>query len=209
MRRKHVWSIKALLLLGILGMSCGISHGAAEKVYNGHWWLSISTDQQYGFLSGYWDCYAYDYHGPANYSLATTEGMMQHLATFYHANPSKLGTLVPEVMYRFRAPRGARPPSGGEVHKGPHDGNDGQAWGVLGDDGELGYVEGYLWCWKHCLHNKGATFSKWPSEYVALISKWYGLNPKTGINADREPAKIADVLYKFRDRKQTPQTSEK
>lgn len=95
-------------------------------------------------------------------------------------------------------------PPDGRVHKGPHGYYDGQYWGDLGEEGELGYVEGCLWCWRACLHSKSATFSESPEEYVALISKWYEFNPKSGdINPKREPVKIA-VLYSFRDRKETP-----
>jgi hypothetical protein len=198
------------LLLAVLGMSCGIGRAAPEPVYNGHWWLSISTDQQDGFLNGYFDCYKYDHGGPYHFTRNPPDTARSLVTRFYEGNSAQLGMSVPEVFYRFRdLPGQTVTGHGGEPIKGRHGFYHGRYWGVLGQDGELGYVEGYLWCWKNCLHSKGATFSKSPSEYVALISKWYGLNPKTGLNVDRESAKIADVLYRFRDRNEKPSQPKK
>jgi hypothetical protein len=210
MKGKRLWSIRVSVLLVVLGVLCGITSGAAEKVYNGHWWLSASTDEQDGFLNGYFDCYKYDYKGPDHFTQNPPDTARALITQFYDRNSTDLGMSVPEAFHRFRdRPGGTVTGGGGEPIKGRHGYYHGRYWGVLGKEGELGYVEGYLWCWKNCLHSKGATFSKPASEYVALISKWYGLNPKTGLNVDRESAKIADVLYKFRDRKQTPQGLEK
>lgn len=211
MTRLSLHSIGIPLLLLFLGISTFAARVTSETTYNGHWWLSISRDERDGFLNGYFDCYKYDYKGPARFTEYPPDRARALVTHFYEVNAADLGQQVPNVFYRFRdRPGQTRTDGGGEPIRGRHGYYGGQYWGMLGEEGELGYVEGYLWCWKKCLHNKGATFSKSPKEYVALISKWYGLNYKTGdIDAEREPAKIADVLYKFRDRKQTAQTSEK
>lgn len=206
----------AILVLIALGTAPGLSGAQHPKAYDGHWWLSDYTSGavKYGFINGYWDCYINTYRGRANYLLSTTEDMITHVYNFYRTNPSKLGMPVPEVMYQFRAPKEAKAPRGGEVGLvRPHDSAyyyNGQYWGWSGKRFDLGFVEGYLWCWRNCLHNKGGTFSKTPEEYVKLIDGWYRMDRATGyISPGRDCTPIGEVLYKFRDGQQPERRSKK
>lgn len=175
--------------------------------YDGHWWLSISPGERSGFLNGYFDCYTYEYKGPARFTNNPPAIARDLLTKFYEGNASRLNELASDAFYRFRDRHGDQGTGNdGEPIKGRHGFYDGTYWKQIGAEGgpelqQLGFVEGYLWCHaQQPSRNKKAVFSKTPAEYVALITQWYGFDPRTGdINAKREPEKIADVLFKFRD----------
>ncbi|MGH9352861.1 MAG: hypothetical protein ACRD2G_11990 [Terriglobia bacterium] len=95
-------------------------------------------------------------------------------------------------------------PSGGESWNESHGYWDGLWWkgGTIAKLSQLGYVEGYLACYQGEAHSPKGTFSKAPSQYVSLISDWY---KSTG----KEDAKIADVLFRFRDHAQSPKPGSK
>lgn len=197
-----IWVVAFCVSLGAVSTSFARSGRRGTVTYDGHWWLSASTDEQTGFLNGYFDCYKYDYRGPADFTNNPPDTARAMVTRFYERSSGRLGLLVPDVFYRFRDRPGETVTSGGGVPvKGPHGYFDGDYWRILSAKEQIGYAEGYLWCWKNCLHDKGATFSKAAKTYVSLIGKWYGFNPDTGdISLDHEYDKIADVLYKFRDR---------
>jgi len=85
-------------------------------------------------------------------------------------------------------------PSGGESWNETHGYWDGLWWkgGTTAKLSQLGYVEGYLACYRGEAHSPRGSFSKSPSQYVSLITGWYK-------SSGKEDAKIADVLFKFRD----------
>ncbi|HXZ41598.1 MAG TPA: hypothetical protein VEG68_12725 [Terriglobales bacterium] len=173
--------------------------------YDGHWWLSVSPTEREGFLDGYIDCYIYEYKGPARFTTISLDEARDLVTRFYEDNPSHLDEPVSDVLDRFRDHPGEKlPRDDGEPIKGRHGFYDGTYWKQISLDGkaqQLGFVGGHLWCHEHLSRNKGGMFSKSPAEYRALITQWYRLNEETGdIDAKREPMKIADVLFKFRDR---------
>ena len=219
-RRAGAGIVLFCLALAVLA-SCAIAQQKASARYDGHWWLSISDSERFGFLNGYFDCYHYEFKGPAEFSkwpLSLPQGVpipnpdlfaQGRITSFYKAHPQSLDLPVPEVLYRFRdRPGEERQDDDGEPIKGPHGGNDGSYWNLISAQGgpevkQLGFVEGYLWCHEHLSRNKGGVFSKPPAEYVRLITQWYGYVAETGdINPEREPTAIADALFKFRDRPQ-------
>jgi hypothetical protein len=176
-----------------------------DSSYDGHWWLSISPAERSGFLNGYFDCYTYEYKGPARFTVNPPAIARDLITKFYEGSPSRLSEPVPKVFYRFRNHPGEKTTAtDGQPIKGRHGFYDGTYWkqiSALGGKAEqLGFVQGYLWCHVRLSRDRGGVFSRPPSEYVALITRWYGFVEDTGdIDAKREPAKIADVLFKFRD----------
>lgn len=206
-------NFRKLLLLAVVG-SLSIALGphattpARAKVrYDGHWWLSISKDEQSGFLNGYFDCYTYEYKGPAKFTRTPPDLARALVTRFYERNPSHLSDPVGRVFYSFRDLPGEKSPAtGGQPITGRHGYYRGLYWGELYEgntSGQLGFVEGYLNCHAVLNYNKGGIFSKPPSDYVALINRWYGIIPHNeSYLLKRESLPIADVLFKFRDRAQ-------
>ncbi len=181
-----------------------LSFAAAEaqdgKRFDGHWWRSAPYGERRGFLSGYIDCYKYEFKGRANFSVKSGMELEELISSFYQANPREI--LVSRVLYRFRAEPGERAPEGGEVWEEAHGYYDGIFWKQIDEPRRLGFIEGYLWCYSEKAGNPHGTFSKDARHYVSLITEWYRLDDNTGdIDPDREEEKIANVLYKFVDQK--------
>jgi hypothetical protein len=197
-----------LAVVGSMGIALGVCASGPARTratYDGRWWLSTAPAERTGFLDGYFDCYTYEYKGPAKFTVNPPAIAHDLVTKFYEQNPARISEPVPEVLYRFRdRPGQTSTATGGEPIKGRHGFYDGTYWkqiGALGGKAEqLGFVEGYLWCHENLSGNKGGVFSKSPAEYAALITHWYGFVEDTSdINAKREPAKVADVFFKFRD----------
>ena len=198
-----VWFSLALVVLA----SCSRAQQKASS-YDGHWWLSISENEQSGFLNGYFDCYYYEFKGPARFSYPVDLYQLE-ITKFFRMDESNLSTPVSEVLLDYRDSRGFKIIDKYAEHaKGPHGYYDGLYWRQISEYTgpeleQLGFVEGYLACHAGLNHNKGGVFSKPPAEYVRLITQWYGFNRKTDdVDAKREPAAIAEALFKFRDQPQ-------
>ena len=189
---------------------CGAGGQKVTRKYDGHWWLSVSQAEQSGFLNGYFDCYRYEYKGSAKFTINPPEIARGLVTEFYKHNASRLDEPVASVFYGLRDRPGEKSAAtDGQPIKGRHGYYRGLYWMQMsalgGDAGQRGFVEGYLACHATLDHNKGGVFSKPASEYVLLITHWYGFVRDTGdINAKRQPTPIADVLFKFRDRPQRP-----
>lgn len=201
--------LTSLICAAVMVLPCD-GAGAPKNIrkYDGHWWLSATQAAQSGFLNGYYDCYRYEYKGSAQFTSNPPEIARSHVTKFYKQNVSRLANPVASVFYGLRDQPGEKPSaSGGQPIRGRHGYYRGLYWMEisLSKGAQLGFVEGYLACHAQLNHNNGGTFSKPPSEYVALINHWYRFNPATGdIDGNRQPTAIADVLFKFRDRSQHP-----
>jgi hypothetical protein len=175
---------------------------APEKRYDGHWWVTIANNERRGFVDGYLDCYTYEFKGPASFHNRPPVEIQQLVTAFYSQERSRANDRVPEVLYRFqdRAGDTLRAREDGEAHPEPHGYYDGQYWFEQTNDGRLGFIEGYLHC--HAMHSRrSGGFSRRLDEYRALISRWYGIREGTAdLDEARAPGKIADVLFRFRDR---------
>jgi hypothetical protein len=103
---------------GVAALSAAVGPVQTPRtVYDGHWWLSISGDEQFGFLNGYFDCYNYEFKGPDRYpSLAVM--YRTAITEFYKRGPSpELGVVVLELLHRLRdtEPPPAMEPFGGQA----------------------------------------------------------------------------------------------
>ncbi len=172
--------------------------------YDGKWWLSITPNEQDGFATGYFDCYVYEYKGPDKYTERSFDEYERLVTVYYKNNLSKGSLPISEAIHELRDRPGEVASRGGEISREPHAYFDGLYWkqtsALGGKESHLGFVEGYLFCHAELAHNRGGIFSKSPAELSGLITKWYGLKEDTGdIDEKREPAKIADVLFRLRD----------
>lgn len=189
--------------IGALTIANGPQRGTAPT-YDGHWWLSISSNEQLGFLDGYYDCYTYEFKGPAHFTKNPPAVARDLITKFYETAPSHLGESVSSVFCSLRDQAGGKGVvGGGEPISGPHGYYDGLYWSDLyqgGTSGQRGFVEGYLDCHVRLNQDRGGTFSRPPADYVALINRWYGFVPlsKSAV-LKRESMPIATVLFKFSD----------
>lgn len=199
-------------MAGSLFIALGLFAAASARTaprYDGHWWLSVSEDEQSGFLNGYADCYIYEYKGPAKFTINPPDIARGLVTKFYRHNASRLADPVASALHGLRDRPGQKSAaSDGQPIRGRHGFYRGLYWGELYDgdtsgsrtSGKLGYVQGYLDCHARLNHNKGGVFSKPPSDYVKFINRWYGLIPHNETYLlKRESVPIADVLFKFRD----------
>jgi len=189
-------------------------HNVTYK-YNGHWWLSVTHAEQSGFLNGYYDCYRYEYKGTAKFTINPPEIARDRVTEFYKQNVSHLDDSVATVFYGLRDLLGEKSSArDGQPIRGRHSYYRGLYWMQIyalgGDAGQRGFIEGYLECHVGLNHNRGGSFSKSASEYVSLISHWYRFDPATSdVDTNRQPAPIADVLFKLRDKAHSDNTHDK
>lgn len=194
------WLVLMSALLSLGGSALCQKSGPQGKPmdYSGEWWLSRSSIEQRGYINGDADCYTSELKGDLK-SMPPAEKVQTFVSEFYEG-PTRWSVPASRVIRMF----GSHPTashqassSGGESWNEPHGYWDGLWWkgGTIPRLEQLGYVQGYLACYREEAHSPDGTFSKVPSEYVSLINEWYRSTGKEG-------AKIADVLFKFRDQAQ-------
>lgn len=201
-RKSLLWVAVIITALVLCTPALGQRSGLEEKTvnYDGKWWLSVSSLEQRGYINGDFDCDTWEL-ADKSAPNSTSEGVQRFVSQFYQ-DPPNWRAPVFRVIHTFYS-RHADPPqkgsrTGGEAWSKPHGYWDGLWWKDAGYPNvleQLGYVEGYLACYEGEVHSPKGAFSKPPAEYVSLISDWY---KRTG----KEDAKIADVLFKFRDQAQ-------
>lgn len=172
------------------------------KSYDGKWWLSVSSLEQLGYINGSFDCDTWEL-GDRSVPNSTAEEVQKFVRQFY-VDPPHWNAPVFRVIQMFESshtePLKKSGASDGEQWSEPHGYWDGLWWKGAGYPNtleQLGYIEGYLACYQNEAHSPHGTFSKSPADYVSLIGGWY----RTG----NEDAKIANVLYKFRDQLHHPE----
>lgn len=193
---KFCWFVLVTFTLTLCAPALGQRSQNEENTmnYGGEWWLSRSSIEQRGYINGDADCYTSQLNGNLK-SVAPTEKVEAFVNQFYE-DPTHWALPVSRVIRTFYSRDAASheaTSTGGERWNGPHGYWDGLWWkgGTIVRLTQLGYVEGYLECYQNEAHSPRGTFSKFPADYVSLISDWY----RTG----NEDAKIADVLFRFRD----------
>ncbi len=178
---------------------------SAAPRYNGDWWLSLGGWEQYGVISGYEDCYGFEYRG----SVAFTKEIqvyIDELNKYYLSDPALRKQTVSEALDLLRkAGNDPSAPVAGATPTEAHGQFDGRFWFDADPAAELGFVEGYLACHAAKLKDADAKFSKPASEYVDLINKAYNITDDTDeVDADKAPIKIADVLHTLKDAEPRP-----
>jgi len=169
------------------------------RKHDGHWWLLLTSEEQAGYINGDSDCYVWELHRKFNNSQSA-EDVNELVTDFYRDAPAKRSLPVFDAIRAVDLlPPLRKPAPGGEVWKDRHWYFDGQWWRQGTPADRLGFVEGYLACYRAGVKNARSNFLEPASQYVALINQWYGLNEETGdVIPSRVHAKIAHVLFKFR-----------
>ena len=190
-------TVATVLTLAGSAFSQQIGSRGRAMSYDGKWWLSVSSLEQRGSINRDFDCDTWEL-GDKLAPNATAKDAQKFVSQFYQ-DPPNWHLPVFRVIHTFYSrhaealQKGSR--AGGETWSEPHGYWDGLWWKGAGYPNileQLGYVEGYLACYEGEAHSLKGTFSKPPAEYVSVITDWY---KRTG----KEDAKIADVLFKFRD----------
>jgi hypothetical protein len=207
--RRFFWVVTMAATLALCGSALGQRRGMEKKTmnYGGKWWLSVSALEQRGYINGDFDCDTWEL-GDESAPNSTAEDVQKFVSQFYE-DPPHWSVAVFRVIRMFDShhagpSKKSRVPDG-EMWSEPHGYWDGLWWKGAGYPNtleQLGFVEGYLACYQGGAHSPKGTFSKSPAEYVSLISGWY---ERTG----KEDAKIADVLFKFRDNLQNSKPGRK
>jgi hypothetical protein len=197
MLSKRVTTVRGLAVVLAATAVCLGSSQTTE--YNGHWWLLQTSEEKSGYLVGDSDCYGFEFKAKAAYSKSIAEEQ-EYVTNVYRNNPDKRSAPVFDVIRAAeQQPPSRKVPGGGEAWTEPHGYCDGQWWRGRNSADRIGFVEGYIACYARSPRAHG-TFSKTPAEYVRLINQWYILNEESGeSDPSRVAAKIADVLFKFRD----------
>ena len=173
---------------------------ASTPVYDGEWWLTLGGWEQYGVLSGYEDCYGWEYRGSVGFTKEV-QSYVDDLNKYFLADPGRRKQTVSEALDILRGAgqdnSSAEPDAAAAT---AHNGFDGKFWFDADPAAQQGFVEGYLACHAAKLKDADARFSKAPSEYVDLINKAYNITDDSDdIDPDKAPLKIADVLHGLKD----------
>ena len=202
-------SLAAPALLLFLVLFAGAAQGQqppaaptpAAPAFDGEWWLSLGGWEQYGFLSGYQDCYAFEYRGSAPFTKEI-QSYIDDLNKYFVADPAHRKQTVSEALDHLRGAAADQSVAtgSGAARTDAHGGFDGRFWFDADTAAELGFVEGYLACHTTKVKDEDGQFSKTATEYVALINKAYNITDDTDdIDADKAPIKIAEVLHRLKD----------
>ncbi len=194
------------MLFSIVVSAIALAQQAPKPTYDGHWWVSITSAEQSGFLDGYFDCYTYAHKGTRRFA-ARPPATLSEAVTNYYRRPAHLDTRFPVVFEQFRNRLGETfVDRRDEMLEEPHGYYNGALWREMSVPSgpqleQIGYVEGYLSCRRELGGSRRASLSRRPAAYVTLISRWYRFDPvKNTMDPLRERRKIADVLSRFRDR---------
>ena len=184
---------------------CGVG-GSRDAGYDGKWLLSVNERQRLGFEHGFILCYSQ----LVDRSLfrGSYSAFSVRLVKYLRAHPEALSESVDALMLSVaalphsdavqRTSEGDATTQQLNVKWGPYE--DGDEWRA-GGPWNLGYIQGFLECYKSHTKSEYGTFSKSPEWYVRAISDWYGVregNPDV-INTSRQDTKIPEVLFRFRD----------
>jgi len=174
----------------------------APVVYDGDWWLSLGSWEQYGVVSGYQDCYTHEFRGPGAFNQEM-QAYIDELNKYFLADPAHRKDTVVQALDNLLTFKAAASASTGTP--APANVYDGRFWFDADSAAELGFVEGYLACHTAKLKDSDGKFSKAASAYVTAINKAYNINDDTDdIDADKAPITIAAVLHKLKDDEAPP-----
>jgi hypothetical protein len=166
--------------------------------FDGNWWLSVTSEEQIGYLNGDADCIMTELGIQAK-SPRSAEEDKRFITDFYTNNESLRSETVTHVHRKAWAFPPAQKAKGGEVWHESHGYWDGDWWTQSSPRERLGFVEGYLRCYLDKPSKSRATFSRPPSYYVEQINAKYRVNDPPPIPIEIIEEKIASVLLNLHD----------
>lgn len=173
--------------------SASLTTTASQKRFDGKWWTSLDSDEQYGFIVGFIDCYQDTLRRKIR-SRATTQEYQRALDQFYAKHTDKNSVPVTDLMVTLvqTLKTSTHYLPGGEVWTEPHGFLDDQYWRESTDKERIGFLEGYIHCYQKYMRRPQVRFSRTAEEYSELLSKYFD-DPAV----DHTDEKIADVLHRF------------
>ncbi len=175
---------------------------ASDAGKAGEWWQSAPTEEQLGYVAGYIDCIVCD-AGHSSLGKESWYALAPRISARYAERPDTATQPVSAILKALmnEASTTSPPAAGGEQYLEKHGFFDGEYWRQSEPEHRLGFIEGYLDCWRTEV-TKGAQYSKPPSAYVDRLSEWFGLDAADPgvVRADRARTKIADALRLLRDK---------
>lgn len=181
-------AVPILLLLGLAAAQ-------QSRKLDGNWWLSIEANERVEFLAGYIDCYTSDFGDKNRTFPESWYAYAPRITRYYTQNPQKVTRRASSVLLDVRSKTPPKPQKGGEVWTEKHGFFNGQYWREMGAAERTAFIEGYLACYREHLPSRPERFARSAETYAGEISQWFGAG------ATHEDAAIADVLYRFADRK--------
>lgn len=194
---------RAAVMIGLLLSSLSNIGADISPKYDGSWWLSLSKQEQLGFVEGYTACYQQlvDLNGKfTESSLAYVPRVTDYVQKHSSASAESVDSVLSKI---------ASPPYANSLKDGPQGERWKEKWGYFDGDywrqtpqsARVGFIEGFLECYANRTHHPDGSFSKSKIAYVSAISEWYGVKTDDDsiIRPDREATKIPDVLFRFRD----------
>ncbi len=172
----------------------------SDKFRGGAWWQSAPPDEQRGYLAGYIDCAVWD-GGLSRLGKLSWFALAPKVSARYAKRADTSTLLVSTVLKELvNAEPISSAGGGGEEYPGKHGFFDGEYWRQSQPEHRLGFIEGYVDCWR-TEGIGGAQFSKPSGKYVDQLSDWFGINAGDPgvVRADRANTKIADALRSLRD----------
>jgi hypothetical protein len=180
---------------------------AQAPAYDGDWWLSLGGREQYGFISGYEDCYVSEFRGSAAFTKEV-QSYVDDLNKYFLGDPTRRKQTIGEALDAVRGAATDSPLPEAKANNPPPPNQavyDGRFWFDADAAAQLGFVEGYLACHGAKLKDADGKFSKTPAKYVDLINKEYEITDDSDdINADKATIRVADVLHRLKDSETPP-----
>ncbi len=196
--------IVLLLLLAAvtLAPASALAQQPESKAHDGAWWLSLGAWEQYGFISGYADCYESEFRGTALFTKAV-QFYIDAVNAYFKQSAENRKQGVSEALDAVRGAAGegstARPPAG-ESKTEPREAYDGKFWFDAEPPAQIGFIEGFLECHAVKVKDADGRFSKSPQEYATQINDAYGITDDTEeVDSQKGAEKIAAVLHRLRD----------
>lgn len=167
----------------------------AGQQFNGKWWGNTNSEEHSGFINGLADCMTWSAHKKG--FNATPEQLMVDITRFYSDNPSSTGLTILDVWRIIIKKSPPKPSPQGQTWKNAHWYLDGFWWKEASEAERVGFLEGYLWCMRTCVHPAAEAYSKPVSFYLDRINA--SVAEKGSSKTNRES--VALILRRYQDPK--------
>jgi hypothetical protein len=150
------------------------SHPEIQGGATGAWWLSQPTSVRYGFVVGVVDCFFGDVGGTSILGDSSYESSVARTTAYFDGAPGRtkegaLGVLL----------GGSKADTSGGPRRGWHENWNGNYWINMDPSEQLGFVEGYVTCYRTFVPN-GMEFTRFRGRLVVWVSSRMGVKPLEG-----------------------------
>lgn len=197
---KTFWRTATLLMTVACSVPRASDRGSSSAAYvpfTGEWWLAQSAPRRYGFVAGNVDCFFGDVGGESIAGDSSFQSLTQLTSAYFAAHPDRRQEAVGDAVLGKSFRTDAR-----RIRPDWHANWDGNYWvnmyfsgDSLHGEEQLGFLEGYLDCYRRFKPDGNDVFPKPAVVYQGEITNWYGFDSTSGDRlAERESVPIAAVL---------------